>query len=92
LYGCDCRVCIQAFERALELDPDHYLSYYRYAMQMQADGNLEEAERLMRRAIVFRPTSARFRAALAGILEAQGREAEARAERDRAAAFRPEQD
>ena len=78
---------IQAFERALELDPDHYMSYYRYAMQMKKDGNLEEAERLIKRAIQLRPMSARFRTELAGILRAQGREEEAQAEMEKARAF-----
>ncbi len=78
---------IQAFERALELDPDHYMSYYRYAMQMKEDGNLEEAERLIRRAIQLRPMSARFRTELAGILGSMGREEEAQAEMEKSRAF-----
>jgi len=82
---------IQAFERALELDPDHYMSYYRYALQMKEDGDLEEAERLIRRAIVLRPMSARFRRELAGILRMQGRTGEAQAEMDKAAAFNSRQ-
>jgi tetratricopeptide (TPR) repeat protein len=51
---------IVAFERALELDPDHYMSYFRYALQMKADGRLEEAERLLKRAITLQPMSARL--------------------------------
>jgi len=78
---------IQAFERALELDPDHYMSYYRYALQMMEDGNLEEAERLIRRAIQLRPMSARFRTELAGILRLQGHEEEAKAEMEKSRAF-----
>jgi tetratricopeptide (TPR) repeat protein len=64
---------IQAFERALELDPDHYLSYYRYALEMKADDKLEEAERLIRRAIALSPTDARFQEELAAVLEQQKR-------------------
>jgi Flp pilus assembly protein TadD len=79
---------IVAYERALELDPDHYMSYYRYALQMKADGELEEAERLIRRAISLQPRSARFRDELAAILELQGRADEAESERQKAAAFR----
>jgi adenylate cyclase len=81
---------IQAFERALELDPDHYMSYYRYAMQMKEDGKLEEAERLIRRAIRLRPMSARFRIELARILQLQGREEEAQAEMEKSQAFQPD--
>jgi len=58
---------IQAFERALELDPDHFLSYYRYAMVMKEDGNLDEAERLIKRAIMLNPMSTPYRAELAAI-------------------------
>lgn len=72
---------------ALELDPDHYMSYYRYAMQVEEDSNLEEAERLIRRAIQLQPMSARFRTELAGILRLQGREEEAQAEMEKSRAF-----
>jgi tetratricopeptide (TPR) repeat protein len=79
---------IVAYERALELDPGHYMSYYRYALQMKADGDLDEAERLIRRAISLQPRNARFRTELAEILELQGRGDEAESERQKAAAFR----
>lgn len=81
---------IVAFERALELDPDHYMSFYRYAMQMKEDGDLEEAERLMNRAITLRPMSARFRNELADILRLLGRDEEAQTEMEKAAAFQPD--
>jgi TolB-like protein len=71
---------IQAFERALELEPDHYMSYYRYAMQMKDDGKLQEAERLIKRAIQLSPMSARFRNELSGIFQLQGRAVEAQAQ------------
>ena len=57
--------------------------------QMQADGDLEEAERLMLRAITLQPMNARFRRAMAEILRGQGREDEARAQLEKAAAFSP---
>jgi TolB-like protein len=89
-YGQENRqMRIVAYERALELDPGHALSYYRYALQMQADGELEEAERLMLRAITLQPMNARFRRAMAEIFHLQGREADARAELEKAAAFAP---
>jgi tetratricopeptide (TPR) repeat protein len=81
---------IVAYERALELDPGHALSYFRYALQMQADGDLEEAERLMLRAIRLQPTNARFRLAMAEIFRLQGREAEAAAELQKAKAYSPD--
>lgn len=59
---------VQAFERALELDPDHYMSYYRYALQMRDEGDLDEAEKLIRRAILFSPADSRFHAELENIL------------------------
>jgi adenylate cyclase len=60
---------VQAFERALELDPDHCMSYYRYALQMKNDGNLDEAEKLIRRALLFCPSDTRIRAELENILQ-----------------------
>jgi len=73
-YGQENRqMRIVAYERALELDPGHALSYYRYALQMEADGNFEEAERMMLRAITLQPMNARFRRAMAEIFRLQGR-------------------
>jgi tetratricopeptide (TPR) repeat protein len=63
---------IQAFERALELDPDHDRSYFRLARELKQSGNLEDAEILVARAIRLRPGSARYRLELADILERQG--------------------
>ena len=92
-YGQENRqMRIVAYERALELDPGHALSYFRYALQMQADGELGEAERLMLRAIALQPMNARFRRAMAEIFGLQGREADARAELEKAAAFAPRQE
>jgi len=78
---------IVAYERALELDSGHALSYFRYARQMASDGDLEEAERLMLRAIMLEPMNARFRRAMAEIYSIQGRDDEARAELEKAEAF-----
>jgi tetratricopeptide (TPR) repeat protein len=75
---------IQAWERALELDPDHAISYYRYAVDLREEGKLEEAERLIRRAITLSPQNARFRSELSAILGLQGRRAEANAELEKA--------
>ena len=59
---------IQAWERALELDPDHVMSLYRYAVQLRKGGKLEEAERLIKRAIKLSPQNTRFQTELATIL------------------------
>jgi thioredoxin-like negative regulator of GroEL len=53
----------------------------------KAVGNLEEAERLIKRAIQLRPMNTRFRVELAGILRLQGREEEAQAEMEKSRAF-----
>ena len=71
LAGANRQLRTQAFERAIELDPDHVPSYYRYALQMKADGKLVDAERLISRAITLRPMNARFREELAAIRELQ---------------------
>jgi len=70
----------QAFERALELDPDHALTYHRYANFKQGDGDFEEAERLFRKALEYQPLNAKFRADLGSNLWMQGRAHEAVAE------------
>jgi tetratricopeptide (TPR) repeat protein len=80
---------IQAYERALELDPDHAISFYRYARDLQEDGQLEEAERLVMRAIKLEPRNMRYRTLLVDILLAQGREEEARSEREKIRSFQP---
>jgi tetratricopeptide (TPR) repeat protein len=62
----------QAFEHALELDPDHDVSFYRYAREMRRSGDLLEAERLIDKAIALRPMSARYREEQAAIREGMG--------------------
>ena len=71
LRGQNHQLRIQAFERALELDPDHDWTYYRYALQMREAGDSENAEVLIRQALKYRPASARYSAALADILESR---------------------
>jgi len=75
----------QAWERALELDPDHAISLYRYGVQKKIGGNLEEAQGLLRRAVRLRPDNSRFRTELATVYGLQGRLDEARAELEKAA-------
>jgi hypothetical protein len=65
---------IQAYERAIELDPDHYRSYYRYAMQMKEDGKFEEAAQLIKRAIALYPSNPKFRSSLTEVLDLQNDE------------------
>jgi hypothetical protein len=50
------------------------MSYYRYALQMKNDGNLDEAEKLIRRALLFCPSDTRFGAELENILQLRERE------------------
>lgn len=83
---------IQAWERALELDPDHAISFYRYAKELKEDGQLEEAERLVMRAITLDPRNIRYRTLLAEILGAQGRDDEAQAEMEKVRSFQPDLD
>ncbi len=79
---------IQAWERALELDPDHAVTYFRYGRELADADALEDAERLLLRAIALSPQDARFRMQLARVFSLQGREDEARAEREKAKQLR----
>jgi tetratricopeptide (TPR) repeat protein len=71
---------VQMYERALELDPDDGHTYFRLGWARVGEGNLEEAERLFRRALDFRPQSANYRSDLAMVLWQQARHDEAMAE------------
>jgi tetratricopeptide (TPR) repeat protein len=64
---------IQTWERALELDPNHVLSFYRYAVELKENGRLNDAERMVRRALKLKPMNPRFEAVLADILDLQER-------------------
>jgi tetratricopeptide (TPR) repeat protein len=78
---------IQAWERALELDSDHFKTYYRYAMQSKEVGKLNVAERLLKHAIKLCPMNTGFRRELASILKMQGRDLEAQNVLDKLAAL-----
>ena len=59
---------IQSFERAIELDPDHHLSFYRYAMEMKEAGEPQVAGDLIRQALLFAPQDERYREVLDEIM------------------------
>jgi tetratricopeptide (TPR) repeat protein len=80
---------IQAYQRALQLDPTHAGTYFRYGHQMKSDGDLEEAERLFRKALEFAPMDANARSDLGSILFDQGRDQEAFAEIQRSIDLQP---
>jgi hypothetical protein len=63
---------IQAFERAIELDPGHHRSFYRYAMEMKKAGELHVAEQLIRQALLFAPQDRRYREVLEEIIAQKG--------------------
>ena len=82
LYGLGSEIRqlrIQAFERAIELDPGHHRSFYRFAMEMKKAGELHVAEQLIRQALLFAPQDRRYREALKEIID----------RRDRASLLRP---
>jgi hypothetical protein len=75
LYGLGSEIRqlrIQAFERAIELDPGHHPSFYRYAMEMKKAGELHVAEDLIRQALLFAPQDRRYREALGEIIAQRG--------------------
>jgi tetratricopeptide (TPR) repeat protein len=80
-------LAIEAYQHALELDPNHAKSYWRLGWGMLRSGwgirtgNLEEAERLLRKALELEPVNAEWRNDLAILLfEQLGRDEEAYAE------------
>lgn len=81
---------IRFLERALELDPNHAVSYFRLGHARAEEGNLPEAERLVRRALEFEPRNANYRSDLGSLLWEMGRRDEAMAEIERAIALDPE--
>ena len=75
LYGLGSEIRqlrIQAFERAIELDPGHHPSFYRYAMEMKNAGELHVAEQLIRQALLFAPQDRRYREVLDEIIAKKG--------------------
>jgi len=92
----DRELAIQAYKYALELDPNHAKSYLRlgWAVQKQTNpgirsGDLEETERLFRKALDLEPFNADWRNDLATLLYDQGRDEEAFAELNRSIELEP---
>lgn len=80
---------IQAYRRALDLDPHFGMTYFRLGMLMWQEGDLPEAERLIRKALEYYPMSGNQRGDLAALLWQLGRKEEAVAELNRAIANNP---
>jgi tetratricopeptide (TPR) repeat protein len=80
---------IQAYRRALDLDPHFGMTYFRLGMLIWEEGDLPEAERLIRKALEYYPLSGNQRGDLAALLWQQGRKEEAAAELNRAIANNP---
>lgn len=85
----NAELAFRAFDRALELDPDSAITYWRYAHWKQAEGDFHEAERLFRKALDYRPMDANFRSDLGGALWRLGRTDEAVAEVERSIQLEP---
>ena len=92
----DRELAIQAYQYALELDPNHAKSYQRlgWAVQKQnisgvRSGDLEETERLFRKALDLDPFNADWRSDLGTLLYHLGRDEEAFAELNRSIELEP---
>jgi len=81
---------IQAYQHALELDPNHAFSYFRLGWEMYVDGKLDEAERLWRRALELDPMDSNIRAELADLLIHLERREDAVAEIEKSIEIQPE--
>jgi tetratricopeptide (TPR) repeat protein len=68
LRASNIELAYAACDRALQLDPDHAETYQRYAQLKRHEGDFEEAERLQRKALEYRPMDARWTAYLGGIV------------------------
>jgi tetratricopeptide (TPR) repeat protein len=64
LMSGNLELAYAACDRALELDPDHAETYWRYAQLKKYEGDLEETERLQRKALEYRPMDASWIAGL----------------------------
>jgi tetratricopeptide (TPR) repeat protein len=87
MYAPARELRIQAFKRALALDPNHAKSYHRLGFRAE---DAKEAERLVRKALEFDPFNADWHNDLAGTLYYQGRDEEAFAELRRSIELEPE--
>ena len=85
----DLELIYRALDRALELDPDHALTYFRYSSAKAFEGRNEEAEELIRKALDFEPRNARFHTQLGNVLWRLSRDEEAFAEVDLSIALEP---
>jgi len=74
------QVKIQAYERALELDPHHAPSYHRLGNAMWANEKRDEAARLIAKALELDPLNAWYHNELGSVLLMLGRDEEAAAE------------
>ncbi len=87
MYAPARELRIQAFKRALALDPNHAKSYHRLGFRAE---DAKEAERLVRKALEFDPFNADWHNDLASTLYYQGRYEEAFAELRRSIELEPE--
>lgn len=86
----DRELAKQAYEHALEIDPNHARSYHRLGRFKEREDQPQEAERLVRKALSMDPLNADWHNDLAGILWAQGRDEEAIAEVRRSIELEPD--
>ena len=87
MYAPAGELRIQAFKRALALDPNHAKSYHRLGFRAE---DAKEAERLVRKALEFDPFNADWHNDLASTLYRQGRDEETFAELRRSIELEPE--
>lgn len=89
-YSGDRELAVQAYEHALEIDPDHARSYHRLGLIKERENQPQEAERLVRKALSMDPLNADWHNDLAGILWAQGRDEDAIAQVRRSIELEPD--
>jgi len=89
LFSRDRSLATQAFEHALELDPNHAKSYHRLGRVMASEGQLQQSERLTRMALELDPLNGDWHNDLAGVLFDLGRDEEALAEIHRSIELEP---